>query len=144
MNIDIILAIHFLCFIVPIGFIYTQLPSQPEPSVIWPQVTWTETTSEYSGLFFRAHGGDSEDFETIQNDNIPRINSVEYTSQEQTDYPGFIDIPNEGWSSWIKSAYNDHYTATWKTFWRYALRFHMTGGEVRPKNTAVRIWKLTA
>ena len=124
----------------PIGFIYTQLPSQPEPSLIWPQVTWTETTSEYSGLFFRAQGGESGDFGTTQNENSPRINRVEETGQRNVGYPAFTDIPKEGWSGWVNSAWNA-FSAPVAINEAYALRFNMVGGEVRPKNTAVRIWE---
>lgn len=37
--------------IVPIGFIYTQLPHQPEPPQIWPTVIWHDVSAEYDGLF---------------------------------------------------------------------------------------------
>ena len=104
-------------------------------------------TSNYSGLFFRAHGGDSEDFGTIQNENSPRINRVEHGGVENADfpyYPVFTAVPNEGWSSWVATANNDHYSGSHLSYWSYALRFNVTGGEVRPKNTAIRIWERTA
>jgi hypothetical protein len=40
-----------------IGFIYTQIPDQPEPYTLWPRVEGRDITSEYAGLFFRAEGG---------------------------------------------------------------------------------------
>ena len=129
----------------PIGFIYTQFPNRPEPSLIWPQVTWTNRTTDYSGLFFRADGGDSEKFGVIQDDNSPKINRVEWVqAQDANPYPTFTELPKQGWSSWVQSAYNEILSGQWLTSWRYKLRFHTTGGEVRPKNTAVRLWKRTA
>ncbi len=56
---------------VPIGFIYVQLPSQPEPKTLWPIVEWKDVTLDYAGLFFRAEGGNSESFGKLQTGNAP-------------------------------------------------------------------------
>src|SRR5262249_5275584 len=42
--------------LIPIGFIYAELPLQSEPSVLWPTMKWTEVTKIYAGYFFRAEG----------------------------------------------------------------------------------------
>ena len=39
---------------IPIGLIYTQLPNQSEPQILWPLLKWTDITEQYAGLFFRA------------------------------------------------------------------------------------------
>ena len=38
--------------LIPLGFLYTQLPSQSSPDVLWPNMKWTEVTQSYAGLFF--------------------------------------------------------------------------------------------
>ncbi len=54
---------------IPIGFIYSQISSQPEPKTIWPNIEWEDITLEYAGLFFRAEGGNSSKFGELQADN---------------------------------------------------------------------------
>ncbi|XP_074595463.1 uncharacterized protein LOC141850686 [Brevipalpus obovatus] len=61
---------HMIHKMIPISFIYTQLPFQKPPQVIWPWATWQEITSNYSGYFFRAEGGNSRPFEKAQDDAI--------------------------------------------------------------------------
>lgn len=56
--------------VIPIGFIYTQLPFQKSSEMIWPWAAWQEITSNYSGYFFRAEGGNSEPFGKAQADAI--------------------------------------------------------------------------
>jgi hypothetical protein len=64
---------------VPIGFIYVQLPGQPEPNTLWSMVKWKDVTSDYAGLFFRAEGGNSAAFGQIQDENVPRIASANFS-----------------------------------------------------------------
>ncbi len=125
---------------VPIGFIYIQLASQPEPKTLWPTVEWKDATSDYAGLFFRAEGGGSAAFGTLQNENTPYkyIDIVEnYLGSDKCDgYKGY-SLSSYGWSPWFLSGAS---TGTCMS-----LRFHVSGndGEVRPSNKAVRIWKRT-
>ena len=44
----------------PIGYVYTQYPQQAAPSDLFPAFTWTELN--YDGAFFRASGGNADDF----------------------------------------------------------------------------------
>ena len=37
--------------LIPIGFLYTQLPNQSSPEQLWPNFMWNEVTQQYSGLF---------------------------------------------------------------------------------------------
>ncbi|CAG2168611.1 unnamed protein product, partial [Oppiella nova] len=62
---------------VPIGFIYMQLPNQSEPRHLWPQTNWTDVTSKYPGLLYRAESGDSLPFGQIQQANYSRIANLE-------------------------------------------------------------------
>lgn len=95
-------------FVVPIGFIYVQLPSQSPPY--------------------------SESFETIQAENSPRITLVQTGNSNTHVYHNYIypdDQLSVGVTSGAWAINAEHWT----------LRFKQSGGEVRPRNTAVRIWK---
>ncbi len=66
----------FGLFSVPVGFIYTQLPQHKDPNELWPFFSWTDITSEYAELFFRAEGAGSESFGTPQEGDSPRLTAV--------------------------------------------------------------------
>jgi hypothetical protein len=120
---------------VPIGFIYVQLPSQPEPKTLWSMVEWKDVTSDYAGHFFRAEGGGSAAFGLTQEDNSPRLTSI--ATQDGFDVPiwkSVNTVPGQ-WSPRIETAGN---SGTLRS-----LKFFLSSGEVRPRNKAVRIWKRT-
>jgi len=126
---------------VPIGFIYVQLPSQPEPKTLWSMVEWKDVTSEYAGLFFRAEGGGSAAFEQIQNENSPRLTAVTATSHANSNVADFVEdtrIVIAAGETSKKVHSGDHHT--WPAM---SLSFEVSGGEVRPRNKAMRIWKRT-
>ena len=63
---------------IPIGFLYTQFPDQSSPDVLylynlWPNMKWTEVTQSYAGLFFRAEGGNSSSYGSLQLASAPRV-----------------------------------------------------------------------
>jgi hypothetical protein len=124
---------------VPIGFIHVQLPSQPEPKILWPMVEWKDVTSDYAGLFFRVEGGGSAAFGETQNETSPRLIAVEHNSENICDqqYKNLINIDEHGeWSEWFNlSVFSYPYT------YRDCMRFKASSGEVRPRNKAIRIWK---
>lgn len=125
---------------VPIGFVYVQLGGQPEPKKLWPTVSWDDVTSSYSGLFFRAAGGNAGSFGQTQSDNAPRLTNVYSSLASSSRYePNHQSIPIGGTSSSIWSGDD-----TPGFVQRVELQFSQSGGEVRPINQAVRIWKRTA
>ena len=134
---------------VPLGFIYVQLSSQPDPKTLWPAVTWTDVTAQYAGLFFRAEGSGAAPFGQVQGENAPRLTEARIEEHNKGDadnhkgdgnwYWNHINFNVGGWSSGIglfagnrdgDSAFTHH--------------FYMSGGEVRPRNTVIRVWKRTA
>ena len=136
-----ILAIKIfnLISLVPIGFLYVQLPDQPEPSALWPGVQWNEVTSEYAGLFFRAGGGGgAADFGVEQGENAPRVTEVRTQSYSSLQPNWSSSTFNVGkWSSGVgvfSSGNNDNSPY-------YIHQFHQSGGEIRPRNKAMRLWK---
>jgi hypothetical protein len=127
---------------VPIGFIYTQLPDQPEPMSLWPITEWVDVSSEYAGLFFRVEGGGSAAFGLPQEENSPRLTYVHRQDGARSNadllpmklYPG-------QWSPFFMTATGVR--GSIETGRYTYLRFKISDGEVRPRNKAIRIWKRT-
>ena len=120
---------------VPLGFIYTQLPNQSKAEDLWPNTKWSEITSEYSGLFFRAEGGGSESFGRIQQANQSWISDVFHQGCFYDSFNGphcYDKTTSLNQTQWV-SVQSDSTTAV------NQFRFYTTGGEVRPKNTAIKI-----
>ena len=121
---------------VPMGFIYTQFPNQSKPEDLWPNTKWSEITSQYSGLFFRAEGGGSETFGRIQQANQSWISNVFYWGERYDSFSGghdYVKTTSLNQTQWVDISYHSN-TAV------YELQLYTTGGEVRPKNTAIKIW----
>ena len=130
---------HQMNMLIPIGFVYTQLPDQSQPANIWPSFNWTDVTSSYAGLFFRAEGGGSEKFGSVQQDNSPKLISVNHDYIPSANPNVKIKITpvaqsEKIFTSWIYSANANGFAG---------MSFTMSGGEVRPMNKAVKIWKRT-
>lgn len=123
---------------VPIGFIYVQLPKERLPSEIWPWLGWKDITSEYAGVFFRAEGGNSSLFGNIQEENSPRMITVQIDSVASGSLESKIDLQADNQMS--KAIRTAIYTAG-DFRGQLGLRFRVSSGEVRPRNMAIRIWK---
>jgi len=132
---------------VPIGFVYLQLPNQEEPEQLWPNCIWESITNQYEGLFFRAEGGDSGRFGETQNERTNRITqlAVEPSDCHDNNYklPSPLLVPDSGWSKvgragwYIRGQSDDKYNCE-------GIKVETSGGETRPINTAIRIWKRVA
>ena len=124
----------------PIGFTYVQLPNEKPPNETWPWMTWNDVSSTYENVFFRVTGGKAAVFGQVQEENAPRIIEVNtlyegsIANRNQHSYENNTISKGE-WSGWV-------YTGSSSGTSRYT-RFYMTGGEVRPRNMAIRIWKRT-
>ena len=133
--------------LVPIGFTYVQLPKEKSPTEIWSGMTWTDVTSNYAGLFFRAGGGDAASFGTIQADNAPHLESIQsgYDSTFSGTCRAVLSPITRGQSKVLCSAHslniNDN-NAGGPNYW--AMKFTLSAGEVRPRNMAIKVWKRTA
>lgn len=65
---------------VPVGFTYFQLPGEKDPTELFPSTyIWAEITDKFSGLFFRAEGGNAKSFATCNY-------KVKTGQNTQTDY----------------------------------------------------------
>ncbi|CAG2175052.1 unnamed protein product [Oppiella nova] len=123
-------------FAIPIGFIYTQLPNQSEPRHLWPLTTWADVTKEYSGLFFRAEGGDSGVFGQIQPANYS-TRKVFATGAETGTDGALNGIPKEQLYDVREGQWNGMQALN-------KILIYTTKGENRPINTAIKLWKRIA
>ncbi len=147
---------------VPIGFIYVQLPNEKAPEEIWPSdwYSWTEVSDAYAGVFFRVVGGDAADFGNTQNDNAPRVDEVKrnwcHLDDDHVNCKDEITNPNGDWSAspseYITLRNNDWSDPVWtvRTYTQASDAdladyhyYHVSSGEVRPLNMAVKVWKRT-
>ncbi len=119
--------------VIPIGFIYSQLPSQPTPQTIWPNYNWTDISSRYSGLFFRVLGDNSSSFETIQEENSPRLIKVRTRQAGSGTFAAREVNATADWS-------RDYYTGGTDGS-PIQLDLIVSSGEVRPRNQAIKVWK---
>ena len=123
---------------VPIGFIYVQLSGQSEPHTLWPQTKWNNIGPKYAGLFFRAEGGEADNFGKTQ-DELTRslvISRGECFMFAKGCYQSNLaDIP-------IMVSFDSDkafYTGTNGNV-KLGLNFMYTIHENRPRNQAIRIW----
>ena len=123
--------------VIPIGFLYIQLPNQSSPIELWPKTSWSEVTQQYAGLFFRVEGGGSDSFGQIQQANqswISNINARGFTAKRSFSDNDLTDFGtgemNEGQWHYRDDGYG-----------LFEINFYTTKAEVRPKNTAIKIWK---
>ena len=120
---------------IPIGFLYTQFPSQSSPDVLWPNMKWTEVTQSYAGLFFRAEGGNSSSYGQLQSASAPHLAQVNQHDSYEIIGNNIINL-EQGIET--KKIYTGSTAGA-----VYALSFKLSNSEVRPINKAVRIWKRT-
>ena len=120
----------------PTGFIYAQLNYHDHPQRYWPNNIWQEVSEQYAGLFFRVIGGNSRALDRTQDQSYPGLvieNSVKLSMKVHNKINITI-IPGQ-WSDYVRTG------GTYQNKKRIGLSFHVTNDEVRPKNTAIRIWK---
>ena len=100
-------------------------------------IEWKDVTSDYAGLFFRAEGGGSAPFGVLQSENAPNryIDAIGNRYKGHGERWGDYILPSNDWSPYFLTGYDFGVLI--------AMRFHVSekGGEVRPRNKAVRIWK---
>jgi predicted nucleic acid-binding Zn-ribbon protein len=124
---------------VPISFIYVQLPNEESPAEIWSSLTWNDVSSAYAGVFFRVLGGEAASFGQVQEDNAPRLHRV-YRRIISRNCSYNVLLPKDGKS---KSIYTGHACNGDAYNQSSHINFEMLGGEVRPRNMAIRVWKRT-
>ena len=124
--------------LIPIGFLYTQLPEQSSPQQLWPSLQWTEVTQSYAGLFFRAAGGSASSYGSLQSASSPHLTQI---IQHANDHGFQIGNYRNHLEQGIET--KRFYTGSSAMGSYYSLSFKISNDEVRPINKAIRIWKRT-
>lgn len=139
--------------LIPIGFIYTQLPFQKSPQELWPWMVWADDSAQYDSTFFRVAGSRAAAFGAVQEEFSPYIDEIRAYNTSAQSCKGCSSTarltPNGGWTENLVTAYR-YQSATALDqqnnkggdvgFWN----IHTAAGEVRPRNMAVRVWRRTA
>lgn len=124
----------------PIGTVYVQFPGKSAPADLYSG-EWTNISSQFAGMFFRAEGGNAAAFGESQNDGAPNITGqfmIGKVNQTPTLEGAFYqtaygssagDGSQSSGRTYGFSAYNSNN--------KYAL------SEVRPYNSTIRIWEKT-
>ena len=146
----------------PVGEIYVQFPGQKNPTELYGSSgsTWTDITSTYAGLFFRAAGtvsgtdNASGSFNssgvTVQNEGLPNItgqltpvctfrgsvNDYTHTDafSDSTHYDNYGNQGGSGKSQRINLMFDASDSNS----------IYGSSSHVTPANTAIKIWKRTA
>lgn len=131
----------------PVGHIYVQLPSQPDPSTLYPRATWANISSSYDGNFFRVEGRGSANNLGWQDESVPNITGGWY---------GYKFTPSSSASQWgavVSGGATKKYSVGTAPandneiqYTIDASRSHDAYGrryEVAPRNYAMRIWRKT-
>ena len=118
---------------VPIGFIYVQLSGQNDPQTLWPNTHWNNVSPNYSGLFFRAEGGNASSFGTTQQEQTQTLFvKAEYPQKNyQHNVERAITSVYSSTSLFAGGDYGNHAST---------LNFKHSTDEIRPHNQAIRIW----
>lgn len=126
---------------VPLNMIYIQYPHEVEPASLWNCSTnghWVDISNTYADLFFRVNGNMST-FGALQEENIPRFDKAKSSHCQRGAgcawHEGEITIPIGDWSHILNMA-ADSASSIYRP-----ISFHTSGGEVRPRNMAIKIWK---
>ena len=120
---------------VPINFIYVQLSGQSPPNTLWPNTKWENVTKKYAGLFFRAEGAGSETFGKIQEYQTQSLDFHTNFHQGKLNYVQGITTSNtfNPLPLYTGDASNSGS--------QYGLSIRQNNIEVRPRNSAIRIWQ---
>lgn len=140
----------------PIGEVYVQFPTQTAPQTLYGRGTWTDVTSTYAGLFFRAAGGNAATFGV--NQVIVQDHALQGHTHIDSGHTHQVKMANNVQDG-AKSTYNAYSMGTPKdnTVTSESGTAKLGGpteystygtinvaNETRPRNTAIKIWKRTA
>ena len=129
----------------PVGSIYVQFSGQSAPADLFGG-TWSNVSSTYAGLFFRAEGGDAAAFGSSQGGGLPDITGyIGRTAYDQSKHTSGAFRQTETWSNMLNAATDGSINSYVTDF--YANRCSALYGaatEVRPDNSTIRIWKRMA
>lgn len=137
--------------ILPVGFVYWQLPGQKAPGEFLAG-NWVDITSQYAGLFFRAAGGDglsfSEDSINIQKEGLPNITgSFSFVGGENGRVWGggsgvfkAISVQQQNYLLYRSNGGTQTLVKQWDFAASNSNSIYGESNHVTPINTSIRIW----
>lgn len=133
--------------ILPVGFVYWQLPGQKAPGEFLAG-NWVDITSQYAGLFFRAAGGDglsfSEDSINIQSEGLPNIKGYAGTANQDGGYFNRFSGCFYGSESFVSSLRDQGNNYTYSKVVNMdaskSSSIYGNSSHVTPINTSIKIW----
>jgi len=132
-------------YLLPVGFIYFQLPGKPEPSTMFVG-NWTNVSDQYAGLFFRVEGGNASGFGAGAQDHQNRSHQHSFTQKYGTAYRYTLRSRNSvrGFTSGNSYAEEYYLDESNITQMQATENTGNEGGEARPINRTIRIWERTS
>lgn len=129
--------------LLPSGFIYVQLPKEAAPSALWPEVKWTDISKELEGVFFRVEGGGAAAFGAgVQAENgAGGISSISVENYSYDVHANSTVALKAG--QWSPRIFTGTANPNEPAIFQYSWKVLPTGGEVRPRNVAIKVWKRT-
>ena len=131
---------------VPIGFVYVQLSGQSDPKTLWPNTEWKSVTENYAGLFFRAEGAGSSNFGDIQEaQGQSLMYKVDYADNKEVPTGAEVVVGDEynskySWSGTSAKTCGQHMGESYCSP-EFGINMKQGNQEIRPRNSAVRIWQ---
>lgn len=140
--------------IIPQNFVYTQYPNELPPWELWKFTQMSDWVQlNYNGVFFRSSGGKANIFEGgLQPEQLPNIQgsvggvmnmykqyhsgTFYWKNEGNTDYDG--DTGQTGVTKFKASLGQTNIDGTFKP---ENDSTYVDGGEVRPNNMTIQIWK---
>ena len=131
----------------PVGAVYVQFASQPDPTSLFGG-TWSNISSLFAGLFFRAEGGAAATFGGSQTGGLPNITGTAEISNSKIG----SSVKNFSGALYGVGSYSRGVVASTDLEMQTNLgidakkssAIYGAANEVRPVNSTIRIWKRTA
>lgn len=126
----------------PIGSTYVQFSGCSDPTTLFGG-TWSNISSTYPGMFFRAEGGSAATFGSNQNGGLPNI-------EGSTEQVAYTQMCSSAGALSITQIGNCSVSGSNHTFNRISINASLynslygAANEVRPINSTIRIWIRTA
>mgnify|MGYP000853413889 CR=1 FL=1 len=124
----------------PVGSVYVQFSGQAAPNTLFGG-TWSNISSSFAGLFFRAEGGLAAAFGETQQDGAPDITGALGAG---TNHSGTGAFKNLGTLLQNQGSGNYSTITNWNFYASRSSSRYGSSDEVRPVNATIRIWKRTA
>lgn len=120
-----------------VGTVYLQFPKHDAPNVLYPGTTWSNISSTYAGLFFRAEGGSAGSWDALQSNQ----------NKSHSHTGGFRERNVAGMDAYgtvARGIANCYDSGTSNRDSISATTSDDGGTEARPQNKSMRMWVRTA